>query len=188
LAEIYRSKHGSPKKEATFGAVQKTPLGKEESNESNKREQETPHSAAQGRRARSSADLVGVVGGVGVGAGGGIGAGAGADEDLEAAVLGARHGAGGSRPAAVSVRQVSRSALLRGRARARAFLESGGGTGRQWSVDGRSAPSMLACSLAAVPVQLSTAFLIFFGVGGLLAPRALRLLFPLLASAFLYPD
>lgn len=66
-----------------------------------------PHSAAQGRRARSSADLVGVVGGVGVGvgAGGGIGAGAGADEDLKAAVLGAGHGAGGSRPTAVSVRQ-----------------------------------------------------------------------------------
>lgn len=71
------------------------------------REQETPHSAAQRERARNNADLVGVVVGVGVGAGGGIGSGAGADEDLEAAVLGPRHGAGGSRPTGGRLSQVS---------------------------------------------------------------------------------
>jgi len=68
-----------------------------------------------------------VVVGVGVGAGGGVGSGAGADEDLEAAVLGPRHGGrdrsllprGGRRRLSQSVEC---SALLCG---ARAFLESG---------------------------------------------------------------
>jgi hypothetical protein len=103
-------------------------------------------------RARSNADLVGVVVGVGVGAGGGIGSGAGADEDLEAAVLGPRHGAGRittDRPPPQSVSQSS--ALLAGRARA--FLESGAEQdGSGWplcSFCAAFACGGLACSLAA---------------------------------------
>jgi hypothetical protein len=86
-----------PEKKKVFKQLSvpyKTPSGKKRERE-RVGEQETPHSAAQvgWRRERSTPYLlVGVV--VGVGAGGGIGSGAGADKDLEAAVLGPRHGAG----------------------------------------------------------------------------------------------
>jgi hypothetical protein len=117
-----------------------------------------------------------VVGGVsvGVGVGGGIGAGAGADEDLEAAVLGARHGAGGSRPAAVSVRQVSRSALLcSAGARARAFLESGGGTGRQWMAALLLLRSgLFACGCACAPLHGVFNIFLELEASSLLGPSA----------------
>lgn len=130
----------------------------------------------QRRRARSTPYLIGVVVGVGVGAGGGIGSGAGADEDLEAAVLGPRHGAGGSRPAAASVSQSSTLLLLRGAgALARACVSGVWGRNRT-AVDGRSAPSASAARLVCLrlrrlglfacgcclPVQLCTAFLYFW--------------------------
>jgi len=121
-----------------------------------------------------------VVFGVGVGAGGGIGSGAGADEDVEAAVLGPRHGAGGSRPTGRRLSLSQSSALLRG---ARACVSGvWGGTGRQSMA---ALPLLLllcafdcscgglACSLAAGACAPLHGVFIFLD-GGLPPPRAIR--------------
>ena len=132
--------------------------------------------------------------GVGVGAGGGIGSGAGADEDVEAAVLGPRHGAGGSRPTGRRLSLSQSSALLRG---ARACVSGvWGGTGRQSMA---ALPLLLllcafdcscgglACSLAAGACAPLHGVFIF--LDGWRPPSSgPPLLFPLLPCAFLYLD
>lgn len=161
-AEIYRNNNTSSKKERTLTTA-KTP----------RREKDAAFRRHGSSGLGGARYLVGVVVGVGVGAGGGVGSGASADKDLEAAVLGPRHGGQIARScraadAAASGKQsVSQSGVqLWG---ARAFLESGSGAGRQ------AAPSTLQRSCAAPLVclrlrtSLCTAFLYF---GRLLGPSA----------------
>jgi hypothetical protein len=93
---------------------------------------------ATGRVGNVAQYLVGAA--IGVGVGGGVGSGPGADEDLEAAVLGARH------PRANRLQSVSQSVCARV---------------RFWSLEPDAVDGGQACSLAAAAPYATRRFLCF---------------------------